>query len=222
MVNSRMYMHNFIQNKNIVWQNAIITRACRERRTGHRGAILWFTGLSGAGKSTLAHLLEQRLYNLGCNTYVLDGDNIRHGLCKDLGFTLEARRENIRRIGEVSKLLMEAGIIVMSAFISPIQKDRDTARGIVTEGDFFEVFCNAPLSVCEERDVKGLYKKARSGEIANFTGISSPYEIPINPDLEIDTSALSIEESLSKLLKFLVDNKIIASSLLADKSNLGV
>ena len=169
---------NKITNENTVWHEHTVTRAEREALNDHKGAIIWFTGLSGSGKSTLANALEDRLNKLGKRTYVLDGDNIRKGLNKDLGFSDEDRVENIRRIGEVSKLMLDAGIIVMTAFISPFKQDRDIVRGLVGEGEFFEIFCDADLDICEERDPKGLYKKARAGDIPEFTGISSPYEAP--------------------------------------------
>jgi len=173
---------------NVVWHQATVTRARREAMNGHNGCVIWFTGLSGSGKSTLAHALEEKLHQMGCRTYVLDGDNVRHGLCGDLGFTEADRKENIRRIGEVAKLLMEAGIIVLTAFISPYRADRQRVRGLMGHGEFLEVYCACPLAVCEQRDVKGLYKKARAGEVKNFTGINSPYETPEKPELTIDTT----------------------------------
>jgi adenylylsulfate kinase len=177
-----------ITSSNVVWHHATVTRERREVMNGHRGCVIWFTGLSGSGKSTLAHALEEELHQAGCRTFVLDGDNVRHGLCGDLGFSEVDRKENIRRIGEVAKLLMEAGVMVLTAFISPFREDRERVRGLMGHGDFLEIFCNSPLEVCEERDVKGLYKKARAGEVLNFTGISSPYEVPENPELIIDTT----------------------------------
>ncbi|MGR8941945.1 MAG: adenylyl-sulfate kinase [Gammaproteobacteria bacterium] len=181
---------------NVVWHHATVTRARREQLNGHRGAIIWFTGLSGAGKSTLAHALEEKLHQMGCRTFVLDGDNVRHGLCGDLGFSANDREENIRRVGEVAKLFMEAGVIVLTAFISPYRADRERVRGMVEHGDFIEVYCDSPIDICESRDVKGLYKKARAGQIGDFTGISSPYEAPINPELIVNTGALSLDDSL--------------------------
>ena len=163
---------------NIAWHHASVDRNARAEQRGHRSAILWFTGLSGAGKSTLANAVNQALFERGLATYVLDGDNIRHGLCKDLGFSDADREENIRRIGEVAKLFLDSGVIVLTAFVSPFRADRDKARALVEDGDFLEIFCSADLSVCEERDTKGLYAKARAGEIKEFTGISSPYEAP--------------------------------------------
>jgi adenylylsulfate kinase len=166
---------------NIVWHEASVDRAARADKRGHRSAILWFTGLSGSGKSTLANAVNAALFERGLATYVLDGDNVRHGLCKDLGFSDADREENIRRIGEVAKLFLDAGVIVLTAFVSPFRADRDKARDLVEEGDFFEIFCAADLDVCESRDPKGLYAKARSGAIKEFTGISSPYEAPDTP-----------------------------------------
>lgn len=191
------------ENKNIVWHHATVTRQRRETKNGHKGVIIWFTGLSGAGKSTLAHALEEKLHQLGCKTFVLDGDNIRHGLCKDLGFSEHDRIENIRRVGEVAKLFMEAGVIVLTAFISPFKADRQRVRDMVSVGDFIEIYCDTPIEVCEQRDVKGLYKKARAGEIKEFTGISSPYEPPISAEYTINTNEHSLEDSVELLLNLL-------------------
>jgi adenylylsulfate kinase len=188
---------------NVVWHHATVTRERREALNGHESCVLWFTGLSGAGKSTLAHAVEEQLHQLGCRTFVLDGDNVRHGLSSNLGFSEDDRRENIRRIGEVAKLMMEAGVIAMTAFISPFRADREAVRNLMPHGDFFEVYCKAALETCEARDVKGLYKKARTGEIKNYTGIDSPYEAPEKPELVVDTDALSIEESVNEVLKLL-------------------
>ena len=189
---------------NVVWHNATVTRQRREAMNRHRGAILWFTGLSGAGKSTLAHSVEEHLHNMGCQTYVLDGDNVRHGLCGDLGFSAEDRIENIRRIGEVAKLFMEAGVIVLTAFISPFRADRNKVRATVLPGEFIEIYCQCPLDVCEQRDVKGLYKKARAGEIDHFTGVSSPYEEPDAPELVVRTSERNLDECVEQALNMLV------------------
>jgi adenylylsulfate kinase len=190
---------------NVVWHHATVTRQRREVQNNHRGAILWFTGLSGAGKSTLAHAVEEALHQQGCRTFVLDGDNVRHGLCCDLGFSNEARIENIRRVGELAKLFMEAGVIVLTAFISPFRADRERVRGMVKHGDFFEIYCDSPIEVCEQRDVKGMYKKARAGQIAEFTGISSPYEAPGNPELTVNTGTaeLSVEKCVVQIIDFL-------------------
>lgn len=193
---------------NVVWQNATVTRERRELQSGHRGAILWFTGLSGAGKSTLAHAVEEKLHQLGCRTFVLDGDNVRHGLCGDLGFSDQDRQENIRRIGEMAKLFMEAGVIVLTAFISPYSADRNRVRNLVKQGDFIEVYCEASIEVCETRDVKGLYKKARAGEIDQFTGISSPYEAPKNPEIIVKSSIDSLECCVTQIVSELVKHDI--------------
>jgi adenylylsulfate kinase len=188
---------------NVVWHHATVTRERREAQNGHKSCVLWFTGLSGAGKSTLAHAVEEQLHQLGCRTFVLDGDNVRHGLSSNLGFSEDDRRENIRRIGEAAKLMMEAGVIAMTAFISPFRADREAVRNLMPHGDFFEVYCKATLETCESRDVKGLYKKARAGEIKNYTGIDSPYEAPEKPELVVDTDALSIEQSVNEVLRLL-------------------
>lgn len=181
-----------------------VTRPQREELLGQRARLVWFTGLSGSGKSTLAVQLEAQLFARGFKTYLLDGDNIRAGLNKDLTFTDEGRVENIRRIGEVSKLMLDAGIIVLSAFISPFRSDRDQVRAIVGDDNYIEVFVDAPLEVCEQRDVKGLYKKARAGEVKNFTGIDSPYEAPLSPGVHIPTHQLSVDESIEKLISTVV------------------
>lgn len=188
---------------NIQWQDGIVQRADREALNQHGSVVLWFTGLSGAGKSSLAHAVEQQLHQRQVRTYVLDGDNVRHGLCGDLGFSAEDRTENIRRIGEVSKLFVEAGVVVLTAFISPFRADRDRVRALLNPGDFVEIYCKCELSVCESRDVKGLYKKARAGGVKEFTGISSPYEVPHTPELVIDTAVTSLEESVSAVLAYL-------------------
>jgi len=187
-------------SSNVVWHHATVTRARRETQNGHHGVILWFTGLSGAGKSTLAHAVEEELHRRGCRTFVLDGDNVRHGLCGDLGFSNEDRIENIRRIGEIAKLFMEAGVIVLTAFISPFRADRERVRGMVEHGDFIEIHCDSLLEVCESRDVKGMYKKARAGQIAEFTGISSPYEAPESPELRVNTAGEELERCVQKVL----------------------
>jgi adenylylsulfate kinase len=194
---------------NVVWHQATVTRAQREAQNGHRSAILWFTGLSGSGKSTLAHAVEDRLHRRGCRCFVLDGDNVRHGLCGDLAFSVPDRQENIRRIGEVAKLFMEAGTIVLTAFISPYRADRRRARALVEKGDFLEIYCNALIDVCEARDVKGIYKKARAGQIAEFTGISSPYEVPEQPDLIVETGRLDLDECVSQVMEELERRGVI-------------
>jgi len=192
--------------KNIVWHATTITKQDRHRVNGHKSAILWYTGLSGAGKSTLANKVEEKLFERGIHTYVLDGDNIRHGLNKGLGFSTEDRKENIRRIGEVSKLFVDAGAFVSTAFISPYREDRDMVRQLVNDGEFIEIFVNAPLDVCEERDPKGLYKKARAGEIKNFTGIDDPYEAPENAELIIYTGEKTLEECAAEVISYLESN----------------
>jgi len=197
---------------NVVWHHATVTRERRQNQNGHKSVILWFTGLSGAGKSSLAHAVEEKLYQLGCRTYVLDGDNVRHGLCRDLGFSVEDRVENIRRIGEIAKLLLEAGVITMTAFISPFRAERETARNLVPHGEFLEIYCRADIETCEERDVKGLYRRARAGEISDFTGISSPYEEPRKPELTLDTGSLPIDECVEKILAVLRQRGIIVNS----------
>lgn len=195
-----------------MWHNATITRYHREHLNLHRSAVLWFTGLSGSGKSTLAHAVEDKLYQLNCRTFVLDGDNVRQGLCSDLGFSAGERSENIRRIGEAAKLLVEAGVIAMTAFISPFRSDRQRARSIFPHGDFIEIFCDASIDICEQRDVKGLYRRARKGEVKEFTGISSPYEVPVNPELIIRTGELPLEDCVMQVIKHLGERNIFGSS----------
>ena len=202
-------MTSKITNQHTVWHETSVYRRDRENMNKHKSVIIWFTGLSGSGKSSLAYSLEEALHKNKIRTYVLDGDNIRKGLCKDLGFSNEDRAENIRRIGEVSKLMMGAGVVVLTAFISPFIKDRRIVRELVAEGEFIEVYCDAPLEVCESRDVKGLYKKARTSEIPEFTGISSPYETPETPELCLQTHLLSIDECLEKLIHYLKEHDIV-------------
>jgi len=194
---------------NIVWHHSSVSRAARAHQRGHRSAILWFTGLSGAGKSTLANAVNSALFEQGLACYVLDGDNVRHGLCKDLGFSDADREENIRRIGEVAKLFLDAGVVVLTAFVSPFKADRDRARALVEAGDFIEIHCAADLGVCEERDTKGLYAKARAGQIKDFTGISSPYEAPEAPELRIDTGGQDLEACVAQVLAYLQTNGVI-------------
>jgi adenylylsulfate kinase len=198
---------------NIVWSHSEITKKRRHRLNGHRSAVLWFTGLSGAGKSTVANALERRLHHLQMRTYLLDGDNVRHGLNKDLGFGDADRTENIRRIGEVSKLFVDAGVMVLTAFISPFRSDRNLVRDLVDEPEFIEVYVRCPLSVCEHRDVKGLYRRARAGEIPNFTGIDSPYEEPERPEIVIDTSELTLDECVDAILAYLMQQGYIDTRL---------
>jgi len=194
---------------NVVWHPHSITRTERETLLNQKGVVLWFTGLSGSGKSTIANEVAFQLHQQGNMTYLLDGDNIRHGLNKDLGFSPEDRTENIRRISEVSHLFMDAGIITMTAFISPYGKDRNFCRELVGKDRFVEIFCKASLETCEQRDPKGLYKKAREGIIKDFTGINAPYEVPEHPELVVDTDILSIEESAQKVITTLHEMKII-------------
>lgn len=196
-------------NKHIIPHNAIITKEHRRSLNAHGSVVLWFTGLSGSGKSTLAHRLEEKLYEQKVRTYVLDGDNVRTGLNKNLGFSPEDREENIRRIGEVSRLFMDCGIIMMAAFISPYRRDRDVVRKLVEEKEFIEIYVKCPVEVCEERDVKGLYKKAREGVIKNFTGISAAYEEPLNPEMIIDSSAMSVEESVNSIIQYLKERDLL-------------
>jgi len=198
-----------MKSTNVIYHQASVTRKRRNKLNNHRSLVLWFTGLSGSGKSTLSHALEEKLFQKGFRTFVLDGDNVRHGLNSNLDFSEEGRAENIRRISEVSKLMLESGLIVMTAFISPFNKDRNEARKLISNGDFIEVYCKASLENCEARDVKGLYKKARAGEIKNYTGIDSPYETPKNPELIIDTDRETLDDSVSKILKFLEINSMI-------------
>jgi len=191
------------KKNNVVWHHATVTRQRRERQNGHRSFILWFTGLSGAGKSTLAHAVEEQLHQMGYKTFVFDGDNVRHGLNKNLGFSGEDRKENVRRIGEMCKLFIEAGVIALTAFISPYREDRKKVRNLVKDGDFIEIFCDSSLEACERRDVQGKYAKARKGEILNYTGISSPYEKPENPEIVIDTENTSLEQSVNKIIDYI-------------------
>jgi len=200
-------------DSNVVWHHASVTRERREKLNRHRAKVLWFTGLSGSGKSTLAHALEEQLHQRGCRTYVFDGDNVRHGLCRDLGFSVEDRTENIRRIGEMAKLFVDAGVIALTAFISPIREDRERARGLLPHGDFLEVYVKCSLDKCEERDVKGLYRRARAGEIPEFTGISSPYEPPLKPEIVVDTEQDSVEDSVAQLLTSLEERGVIPNQV---------
>lgn len=202
-------VEEIIKATNITWHQGDIKREDRERANGHQGAVIWFTGLSASGKSTLAHALENALFEKGCKTYVLDGDNIRHGLNKDLGFSPQDREENIRRIGEVAKLFADAGIIVMTAFISPYRSDREKARKLNPK-NFIEVYVKCNIDICEQRDPKGLYKKAKAGEIPEFTGISAPYEEPENPEIIIDTGQCTVEQAVNFLLTYLNQQGIIS------------
>lgn len=198
-----------LKNQDTVWHHATVTRDRREALNGHRGAVVWFTGLSGSGKSTLAHEVEEQLHQMGCRTFVFDGDNVRHGLCSDLGFSAEDRAENIRRIGEMVKLFIDAGTVALTAFISPFHKDRERVRQLVGNRDFFEIYCRCPLEICERRDTKGLYRRARAGEISDFTGISSPYEPPGHPQLVLDTGTESLEVCTKMVVAMLRERGVI-------------
>ncbi|CAM4060646.1 adenylyl-sulfate kinase [Pseudoalteromonas byunsanensis] len=196
-------------DENIVWHNYAVDKALRSEQKGHKPCVLWFTGYSGSGKSTVAGALESALHQQGVHTYLLDGDNVRHGLCKDLGFSDADRVENIRRVGELSKLMADAGLVVLTAFISPFRAERDMVRELLGGGEFIEVFLDTPLDVCEQRDPKGLYKKARAGEIKHFTGIDSDYQVPNNPEVRLDTSKNSLQQSVEQLIAYLKTKNII-------------
>ena len=198
---------------NLYFHEHRVARESKEKRNKHKSRVLWFTGLSGSGKSTVANATEKMLHDMGLQTYILDGDNVRMGLNKDLGFSAEDRTENIRRITEVAKLFADSGSIILTAFISPYREDRDKAREIISNDDFIEIFVSADLSVCEDRDPKGLYKKARSGEIKGFTGIDAPYEAPLNPELIVETDKNNIEESAQIVVDYLIENGIISKKL---------
>lgn len=194
---------------NVVWHHATVTRERRQHANGHRAVAVWFTGLSGAGKSTLAHAVEEALHRQGRRTFVFDGDNVRHGLCADLGFSPPERSENLRRVGEMARLFVEAGTIALTAFISPMREDRERVRQIVGAPDFVEVFVSCPLAVCEQRDVKGMYRRARAGEIKDFTGISAPYEAPEAPALTLDTSVLSLGQCVERVMALLAPRLVL-------------
>lgn len=208
------------QSSNVVWHYGTVTRAQREALNGHRGVVVWFTGLPSAGKSTIAHAVEDRLHRMSCRTFVLDGDNVRHGLSGDLGFSDDDRHENIRRIGEVAKLFVEAGIIVLTAFVSPFRRDRQLARGLLLHGDFLEVYCRCPLEICEARDPKGHYSRARAGEIGHFTGVSAPYEEPLNPDLMLDTARNTLGETVDRVCGMLAERGIVKMGAGATRTEL--
>ncbi len=197
------------KSSNTVWHHATISREDRENMHQHKSAVLWFTGLSGSGKSTLAHAVEEKLHSMGVSTFVLDGDNVRHGLCSDLGFSDQDRVENIRRVAEVAKLFSEAGVVTLTAFISPFREDRNAARKLMPHGDFLEIYCQCPLEICEQRDVKGLYKKARAGEIPFFTGIDSPYEAPEKPELAVETGAMPLADCVEKVIMLMKERGLI-------------
>jgi len=195
--------------ENLTWHIGEVDREARATAHGHRGAVLWFTGLSGSGKSTIGHRVERMLIERGAFAYVLDGDNVRHGLNSDLGFAPEDRIENIRRIGEVARLFADAGGLVLSAFISPYRADRDRVRALMGPGEFIEVFVDTPLEICEARDPKGLYKKARAGEISNFTGLDAPYEVPESPEVHLETANLSVDEAAAQVIRYLDEQNIL-------------
>lgn len=196
-------------NANVVWQAGGLTRAEREHQNAQSACVVWFTGLPCSGKSTVAHAVERKLFQQGRRVYVLDGDNVRHGLCGDLGFSIADRNENVRRVAEVAALLFDGGLIVLTAFISPLREERRTARSKLPPGRFFEVFCDADLEVCEQRDVKGMYKRARRGEIAEYTGISSPYEKPDNPELRLDTAGLDVDSAALAVIRMLGESGML-------------
>ena len=197
------------ESNNITWHDSEVTKEERQNRNGHKSAVIWFTGLSGSGKSTVSVALEKALFNEGKQTYRLDGDNVRHGLNKNLGFSPEDRTENIRRIGEVAKLMVDAGSITVTAFISPYKQDRDNVRAILEDDEFIEVYAKCSVEECENRDPKGLYKKARSGEIPEFTGISAPYEAPDHPEIILDTEHESINQSVDRVIQYLKQHQYI-------------
>lgn len=201
-----------VKENNVVWHKVTVTRQMREELHGHKSVILWFTGLPSSGKSTIAHAVEKGLYQRGCTTFVFDGDNVRHGLCSDLNFSKEDRAENIRRIGEMVKLFIESGVIALTAFISPFRSDREKIRKLVGEDNFFEVYCRCSLEICEQRDVKGHYIQAKIGKIKEFTGISSPYEEPKNPDLILDTGDITIAECVDKVIYLLLERGIVTKN----------
>ncbi|WP_429998345.1 adenylyl-sulfate kinase [Metabacillus fastidiosus] len=198
------------KKENVVWHHTIVKKEDRQKLHDQKSCVLWFTGLSGSGKSTLANKVEERLYSFGVSTYLLDGDNVRHGLNRDLGFQEEDRKENIRRIGEVAKLFVDSGIIVLSAFISPYIEDRKKVRNLLEEQEFIEIYTECSLAVCEGRDPKGLYKKARDGKISGFTGISSPYEVPVNPEITVNTERMSIDCCTEKIIRYLLEKGYIS------------
>lgn len=200
------------RSTNITWHKPLVTQIDRERRNGHKGAVIWLTGLPSSGKSTLAHEVERRLFERGCQTYVLDGDNVRHRLNQDLGFSPEDRRENIRRISEVARLFADAGLLVLAAFISPYREDRAQARALIPQGRFIEVYCKSPVELCAQRDPKGLYRRALRGEIEGFTGVNAPYEEPLSPEITVDTARWSIDSCAEAILKFLEEKDLVASA----------
>jgi adenylylsulfate kinase len=207
--------------KNIIPHRSLVTKADRKKAFGHKSCVLWFTGLSGSGKSTIAVEVERQLMDRGVHTYILDGDNVRHGLNTDLGFSDEDREENIRRIGEVARLFADAGLVVITSFISPFRRDRDRVRSLLGPGEFLEIFAKCPLDICETRDPKGLYAKARAGEIVDFTGIDSPYEEPENPELVLDTGELSVEECVEQVFALLEEGDVVRGIKQSDAETRG-
>jgi len=205
------------RSTNVTWEDRCLTKEDYRRRNGHQSMLLWFTGLSGSGKSTLAHQVEEKLFEKGCYTYILDGDNVRHGLNGDLGFTETDRRENIRRIGEVAKLFIDAGVVVLAAFISPFREDRDRVRELFEPQEFIEIHVRCDLDICEQRDPKGLYRKARAGTLPDFTGIDSPYEEPLAPELTVDTGKLDVTDSVNTILRYLGERGLVAGNWNAAK-----
>lgn len=200
------------KSTNITWHKPLVTQVDRERKNRHKGIVLWLTGLPSSGKSTLAHEVERRLFEMGCNSYVLDGDNIRHGLNKNLGFSPEDRKENIRRIGEVARLFADAGVIAITAFISPYLEDRAQARALNRQGSFIEVYCKCSINECEKRDAKGLWQKARKGEVKEFTGVSAPYEEPETPEIVVETDKCDLEKCALHVIGYLAVKNIVAST----------
>lgn len=203
---------NSQSGKDVVWHHATVTRERRELLNGHRGVVLWFTGLPSSGKSTIAHAVEEQLHRRKCRTIVLDGDNVRHGLCGDLGFSVKDREENIRRIGEMAKLFVEAGMIVLAAFVSPIRRDREKVRGIFQHGDFLEIYCHCPVDICAGRDPKDHYRRARMGELKDFTGVSAPYEEPANAELLLETGELPLEACVDRVVQLLAARTVITET----------
>lgn len=195
--------------QSVFWHTASVKREAREALNEHRASLVWVTGLSGSGKSTLVHAIEKRLHVAGYRTFVLDGDNVRHGLCANLDFSVADRTENIRRVAEVAGLFLEAGVIVLAAFISPLRAQREMVRQIVGAHDYIEVYCRCPLTVCAERDPKGLYRKALTGEISDFTGISAPYDAPLEPDLTVDTDQSPLDASINQVIELLIQRAVI-------------
>ncbi len=205
-------------DKHPFWQQTQLLRPAREQRTGHAGGVLWFTGLSGSGKSSLASATEARLFEQGFLTFLLDGDNMRHGLCSDLGFSVPDRQENIRRLSEVAKLFTEAGILTLVAAISPLRQDRERARALFPHSMFLEIYCNCPQEICEQRDSKGLYRRARANEITQFTGVDSPYEVPSDPDLALDTHTLSVERNVAIIMDRVRQYKLMSTARTAQQA----